>query len=282
MEVLKSALRRLRPTIGPRVEEEMGIERLFWWRARKPHYLFGKLVYWTRSYNVGDILSPIIIQRILQNRGLFLKDMEAGRRLLAVGSILHFAREGDTIWGSGINGKIGTHEYCFTSLDVRAVRGPLTRRFLLDRGIACPAVYGDPALLIPYLFPEFRVQQRQKQRYVVIPHLHEISMFAGEAEVLYPTCNWRRFISRILTADLVISSSLHGIIVAEAFGIPSRLLRLTSAEPMLKYQDYYSGTGRNKFSYAHSIEDAQRMGGEELPQFDADGLLRAFPIDLWR
>ena len=107
-------------------------------------------------------------------------------------------------------------------------------------------------------------------------------MFAGEAEVLYPTCNWRRFISRILTADLVISSSLHGIIVAEAFGIPSRLLRLTSAEPMLKYQDYYSGTGRNKFSYAHSIEDAQRMGGEELPQFDADGLLRAFPIDLWR
>ena len=120
MEVLKSALRRLRPTIGPRVEEEMGIERLFWWRARKPHYLFGKLVYWTRSYNVGDILSPIIIQRILQNRGLFLKDMEAGRRLLAVGSILHFAREGDTIWGSGINGKIGTHEYCFTSLDVRA------------------------------------------------------------------------------------------------------------------------------------------------------------------
>ena len=281
MPSVKKLLAQLRPTIGRRYEGEQNVEQLVWWRPRKAHYLLGKIVCWTKSYNVGDNLSPVVVQRILEKRGLRLEDMKNDCRLLAVGSILHLAGDGDTVWGSGVNGKIEEDEYHFRSLDVRAVRGPLTRRFLLDKGIACPAVYGDPALLIPFLFPELKARRADKQEYLVIPHLHEINAFQPGPEILYPTCHWRDFISKILTAELVISSSLHGIIVAEAFGIPTRLLRLESAEPIFKYEDYYLGTGRKKFSYASSVADAKKMGGEELPRFDPDRLLNAFPFDLW-
>jgi pyruvyltransferase len=281
MSFARTVLKSLRPTIGRRFEDGEQFERLVWWRPRKPHYWLGKVAYWTNTYNVGDDLSPIVVQRILETRGSRFEDMTDEHRLLAIGSILHLARDGDTVWGSGVNGKIDTDKYGFTSLDVRAVRGPLTRQFLLDRGIACPAIYGDPALLVPLLFPEFGLRPRHRQRYIVVPHLHETALFAPGPEILYPTHHWRDFIMKIVAADFVISSSLHGIILAEAFGIPARLLRLTGHEPMLKYQDYYCGTGRDSFVPAASVEAAIEMGGEQLPKFDVNVLLEAFPSDLW-
>ena len=49
------------------------------------------------------------------------------RRLLAVGSILHLARDNDVVWGSGVHGKIVVRRHQFKQLDAREVRGPLTR-----------------------------------------------------------------------------------------------------------------------------------------------------------
>lgn len=49
----------------------------------------------------------------------------------------------DTIWGTGINGKVSEDLHKFEKLDVRAVRGPLTRNYLISKGINCPEVYGD-------------------------------------------------------------------------------------------------------------------------------------------
>jgi pyruvyltransferase len=48
----------------------------------------------------------------------------------------------------------------------------------------------------------------------------------------------------------VLSSSLHGIVLAEAFRIPARMLRLTENEPLYKYQDYYEGRSPGPLSSA--------------------------------
>jgi pyruvyltransferase len=80
----------------------------------------------------------------------------------------------------------------------------------------------------------------------------------------------------------VLASSLHALIVAEAYGIPARYVRLSDHESIFKYNDYYLGTGRQQDKIATSVDEAVEMGGFAPPQFDASKLLKAFPFDLWQ
>ena len=106
-------------------------------------YCFGSeglLLFWWRSVpeNFGDKLSQVVIERLLNRKikcSYGLKEEEP--ILLGIGSILHFARDGDVIWGSGFReNPLGENR--FKNIDVRAVRGPLTRSFLLIMGIDVP------------------------------------------------------------------------------------------------------------------------------------------------
>ena len=85
----------------------------------------------------------------------------------------------------------------------------------------------------------------------------------------------------ILRCKKIVATSLHGLVIAEAFGIPARFVRLSASEGMIKYRDYYAGTGREQFAYASSIAEGLEMPGEAPPIFDRDKLLQAFPYDLW-
>lgn len=233
--------------------------------------------------NFGDHLARVIVTKLLASQGHLLEEETAeSHRLFAVGSVLHFAQDGDVVWGSGVNGKVDPRQHRFRKLDVRAVRGPLTREFLMARGITVPEVFGDPALLLPTLFPQ-RFARHVKSRYVVVPNLHDLKL-AQEARmrhVVSPMWSWNRCVTAILEGELVISSSLHGIIIAEAYGIPARYLRLSDTENIYKYNDYMLGTGRGAIEPAGSVEEALEMGGMPPPVFDPEALLAAFPFDLW-
>ena len=246
------------------------------------------LYYWQEKFtNFGDYLSPKLVERIIGGPVKVLTGKPAGHepKLLAIGSILTFARDGDVVWGSGINGKWLAHQhYKFTDLDVRAVRGPLTRNFLMNNfGIACPEVYGDPALLIPWFFPEFQRKKNPAHKYLIIPHYSEQWLFPKGiyCNVIYPTDPWDEVIEAILDSELVISSSLHGSSIAEAFGIPARVLKVTDNEPLFKYEDDYRGTGRSQFKIAFSVQDALEMGGEDPVQCDLEKLYQTFPHEFW-
>lgn len=246
------------------------------------------LYYWKEKFvNFGDYLSLKLVERIV---GGPVREYKPGsqfkeRKFLAIGSILTFARNNDVVWGSGINGKLLTlKNYKFTQLDVRAVRGPLTRQFLIKNfKIACPKIYGDPALLVPYFFPEFKKKKNPSHQYIIIPHYSERHLFPLDKyeQVVYPTDPWDIVIEKILDSKFVISSSLHGIIIAEAFGIPARLLKVTHNEPLFKYIDYYLGTHRPDFRIAFSVEEALKMGGEKPMLCDLEKLYEAFPREFW-
>jgi len=246
------------------------------------------LFYWQEEVfvNFGDLLSLKIVERIVgtQLRCYLKRTKNQDKKLLAIGSIFYFANDGDIVWGSGINGKtLEKKHYRFSHLDVRAVRGPLTRQFLYENfRIECPEIYGDPALLFPYFFPEFKKKENPSLDYIVIPHFLERKLFSkDDPHVVFPTDPWNEVIEKILDSRLVISSALHGIIIAEAYGIPARLLRITECQHIFKYQDYYQGTGRPNFQYALSIEEAINMGGEPPVQCDLKKLYEAFPFDYW-
>jgi len=247
------------------------------------------LFYWQEGsfVNFGDHISLKLVERIVDGPVAFYRKKvpECKKKLLAIGSIFYFALDDDIVWGSGINGKrLDRKDYRFSNLDVRAVRGPLTRQYLKEYfNITCPEVYGDPALLFPYLFPEFQKKENPSYDYIVIPHYSEQKLFPKHLydNVVFPTEPWNEIIEKILDSKFVISSSLHGIIIAEAYGIPARLLRVTKNEPFFKYVDYYLGTNRPYFQFASSIDEALEMGGEVPFECNLKELYEAFPFEYW-
>ncbi len=238
-----------------------------------------------RVNNFGDLIGPLVVERMLAAH-----DVDAScatlqpRRLVSVGSILHLAHDGDVVWGSGVNGTIPPSEHQFTSLDVRAVRGPLTREFLLARGITAPEVYGDPGLLVPLLMPELQDWANTKHREVLVaPNFRdfESSRVHAGPNCLDPRGGLMRALRAIAGSEVIVASSLHAIVIAEALGIP--VVRVaSSAESEFKYRDYYLGTRREPVEAAPTLADAFA----ELPQSGVlivpeTALMSAFPFDLW-
>jgi pyruvyltransferase len=114
--------------------------------------------------------------------------------------------------------------------------------------------------------------------YVVVPNLNDFSLYADHERAVDPTSGWRRVVAEICRAKLVVSTSLHGLVVAESYGIPARHL-LSVAEPIFKYRDYYEGTGRQDVRFAHSIDEALDLGGVAAPEYDPSRMLSLFPTD---
>lgn len=231
--------------------------------------------------NFGDHLSIVIASAVAARKGLTFEDeVSRHRRMLAIGSILHYARDGDTVWGSGVNGKIPLEEIVARRLDIRAVRGPKTAEVLRGMGHQVPDVFGDPGLLLPTLFGD-RFRPQPSRDVIFVPNLHDWKLVASDPRAVSPLGGWNRVVEEILTARFVAASSLHGLIVAEAYGIPARYVRLSEIEGRFKYDDYAQGTGRKTLEPAESIEEAVAMGGHPPIKFDPEALLAAFPYDLW-
>jgi pyruvyltransferase len=221
--------------------------------------------------NFGDLLGPLIVRELVTE--LRLAPAVTRRRLLAIGSVLHFGRAGDVVWGAGRNVKAGEPP---AGLDVRAVRGPRTAAHH-----PAAVVGGDPALLLGGLRPDLLVDPARRFGVTVVPNLNELVHVPDRRAVLSPRAPLTRVLRTIARSALVVGSSLHGVIVAEALGVPARAVRAI-AEPAFKYEDYYLATGRDPEQVvAGSVEEAIERGGASAPEWDPHPLLSAFPTDLW-
>lgn len=242
--------------------------------------------------NVGDYLSQIVLENVTNYYGIDLyKKVKKTKHLYAIGSIL-LGYQDATIWGSGfLNDPTVSYKFGFYSFihkhwhttDVRAVRGPESRRILMKMGIECPEIYGDPAILMPLFYEPKCVS---KEKYVIIPHFNEVDKYKKYDNVVSPfTSDYKGLINTICSSNLVISSSLHGIILAESYGIPAVMLKNSSASNILKYKDYYESTGRNDFVIVDNIQDAfnvsYNLPDEKKLSVLRKKLLEVFPIDLW-
>ncbi|MBS3180069.1 MULTISPECIES: polysaccharide pyruvyl transferase family protein [unclassified Pseudoclavibacter] len=261
------------------------------WNPRRP-LLPGRLSKYSRFgrrvNNFGDLLGGKIVEAVIQRRHLGESSPTSpGQQLLSIGSVLHEARDGDVVWGSGRNGKKTSEQHSFDSLDVRAVRGPLTRAFLEGRGIHVPEIYGDPALLLPTLYPETVEWAANKRRkYAVVPNFNEWDAYRDAPNVVDPLGPISSVIEFIASSEYVVGSSLHGVIVAEALGIPAVAIA-SRVEPDFKYRDYHSGTGRPPESLvlAEDLDSGLRAAAKLPPpilDWSPDLLLDAFPSELWQ
>lgn len=243
------------------------------------------LEYWNFNENLGDLLAPVVTQWMLGRLGLKLSEKAAHPgHLMTVGSVLGLGIFDSVVWGSGVNsfghvGRIATQKD-YRRLDIRAVRGPVTAQVLRENGYTCPPVYGDPAVLLPMIYPGRRPEK--KRAYVVIDHYMKKKQ-TGEENLSIRTGDYRTFLDKILEAEVVYSSSLHGIILAESYGVPAVFIRQGMEEELLKYYDWYFATDRYAVRSAASLAEAKQMLPMELPKLDTmrEALLQSFPYDLW-
>ena len=229
--------------------------------------------------NFGDLLGPVVVRALLAELGLAAAPARRPAVLLSVGSVVHLAPPGAVVWGSGVNGKIASEAHDVTSLDVRAVRGPRTRAFLQGLGLTVPEVYGDPALLLGELRGDLK-QLPPERDVLVVPNLNDGSLDDDGHARLDPRSPLEHCLRMIATSRLVVGSSLHGVVVAEALGVPARVVT-TEHEPEFKYADYYGGTGRASYAAAATVREGVAAGGEPGPVWDSRALREAFPVDLW-
>ncbi len=256
------------------------------WNPRRRHLPrpFGRIRYGRRTDNFGDLLGPRIVERMHRQLGLGGVSQNA-RRLVTVGSIMHAVRDGDVVWGTGVNGKTRPELVDVKSAQFRAVRGPLSHEFLMERGHDVPEVFGDPAILVPELFPEWHCGGRIDREVGYLPNLHDFDgwLEAG-VDPISPLGDPAHVVSEILTCEKLVTSSLHGMIIADAYGIPVALVK-PAVEHSFKYVDYARGVNRQQLEFFDTLGEAsryvQQVHAEAIAPSIMHSLKSAFPKNLW-
>ena len=239
-------------------------------------------LYWSKTGgsthgNFGDELGPYIISRLGANdvrylpfprSGLYLflgvlravlnrrkpvQDLintvlflcSGANYVMSAGSIIGWGRGSRRlVWGSGV----------ISSADVIppatffAVRGKETNDLLTKQGYDAPGVFGDPALLLPLVYhPEVEKSYRVG---LILHYAHEgvvnVDELPSDVLVINLMDDIERVISKILSCERIVSTSLHGIIVSNAYGIAAlwaHVPELPLSGDSIKFKDYFSSVG---------------------------------------
>ncbi len=208
------------------------------------------LFYYSKVLNFGDLLNVYMVEKLSNNKILAITPSSYNaKHYLVIGSILSAANENSHIWGAGLmfeNSKMN-----YKPMKVHAVRGPRTRALLLKNNIDCPEVYGDPALLLPKLYSP---KINKKYKLGVIAHyvdknnpwVKSLATCDGVKIIDIQNSDIESFVDELLECEKIVSSSLHGIIVGDAYGIPAMWIELSNkvAGSGFKFLDYFESVKR--------------------------------------
>lgn len=219
--------------------------------------------------NFGDMLTPVLLRHFGYDP-IWVGVEHA--ELLCTGSIARLAQPGQMILGSGVMRRQDRPSPEATYL---AVRGPKTREIVIQAGGSCPEIFGDPGLLLPLVYDP---ATSKKHDLGIVPHYVDytwaVTALKGH-HIISPLRPDPRNVARdILECREVLSSSLHGIIVAHAYGIPAAWVRFSNRlnGDGTKFADYAASVGVELVPY-ESVEEAVPV----LPEpFDTGPLEEAF------
>lgn len=200
------------------------------------------MVYYDANTNWGDALNHYIFHKIT-GRSVKRVNPLFGKHYLGIGSILSAANSRSIVLGAGYISE--SSKVKESPSRIISVRGPKTRDLLLKQGISCPNVFGDCALAMPMVyFPKKNI----KHKIGFIPHFKDAKnsvakVFCSIDSVKYIDImqSTESFINEILECEFIVSSSLHGLIAADAYGIPNVWVKISDniLGDDFKFHDYY-------------------------------------------
>jgi succinoglycan biosynthesis protein ExoV len=196
------------------------------------------------SGNFGDDLNLWLWDAILPE----WRRMWPDRMLVGVGTLLNDKLPRGmpkVVLGAGVGYGALPDAELMAECQFVAVRGPRSAQALglpADRGII------DPAMLIADL-PEFSGIPRS-DRPVFVPHHDSVGRFDWDRlcaraglDHVSPEGEAREVIRRIAAAPLVIAESMHGAILADAFGTPWHPVSISHRFNDWKWQDWAESLG---------------------------------------
>jgi pyruvyltransferase len=221
-------------------------------------------VFWSNSRpNFGDILTPYILDHYNIKYEMVSKPEQGNA--MCIGSIIHKATDNMIILGSGC---MHSKHQLNSKADYRFVRGPLTRQRVLECGGTCPSVYGDPALLLS----EFCSESKKEYDVGIVPHYIDYD----EIKEKYPKHkvinlsneNPLEVAKEITKCRSIVSTSLHGIIAAHAYGIPAGWLHYSNKLKgnNIKFRDYFASVSCE--TYAAKNLDNVKFTNASIPNLD--------------
>lgn len=249
---------------------------LFWWR--------------TEQRNWGDDINPWLFENLSGRKPVYCPHASQPRLLMA-GSILEQAGPFDVCWGAGFISCRQTKKPMLKK--ALAVRGPLSAQVLKDHCLPTTDIYGDPGLLAAeFISPS----TEKKYKSAIIPHFYDETdglAFAEQtgSELIKVSSDISKFVIKVAAAEIIYSSSLHGLICAESLGIPAVWVRFSDRLEGgdFKFHDYLLGTEReisqrwpvdlraktsiNTKTLAESVLPAFRVAGVK------DRLIKTFPLN---
>lgn len=283
------------------------------------------------AVNIGDALSPLIVSAISGRSVRHAAFDSTSERIAAVGTIAHGQRNGVVhFWGSGLDEKNGANGAytppARTQLHVHAMRGPISAGVLRMHGTPAPEVYGDPVYFLPKILPLEGVEKtydlgvilhlselapeavrssphqraRPKPEHLryVVPRSYRERIRLIDTRASASLKGFRDKVAEIASCRAILSTSLHGLVIADAYGVPNAWFAfndhgLHHVDPLNpndridhRVRDLYAGLGESRAQVYGARRDATCdwdaalgvMLNEIAPRtFEMRSLLEAFP-----
>ncbi len=203
----------------------------YWWRGSAAH----------QRKNFGDLLTPLLLQRFAGITPTWAKPEDA--HLLVVGSILESVEKFPwygTVFGSG---KLYERTKVTETACILGLRGHLSAK-----GVKGTYVIGDPGLLADEL-----VRTTKEHNLGLLPHWSDKTLATRPEFLKYDPLIIQpenddplEVLRQIGSCRKIVTSSLHGVILSDAFGIPRRIEyspTLDREGGVYKFKDYLSSIG---------------------------------------
>ena len=250
-----------------------------------------------RHRNWGDDLNFYFLRELTGRPVVFYHNFRMAHWLhltnyLCIGTLLdavNYSNRQTIVWGAGVSGQerdfVHPRRIC-------SVRGPRTQEFAELYGVVCPEIYGDPAMLLPLVY---KPEVRKTYKWGIIPHVVDLhhpvveDIRYNHPEVLIIDLahynHWTDVIDKICSCEKIASSSLHGLIVSDAYGVPNSWVELSGkiSGGYFKFRDYGVSVGRMMTDPLRltSFEDIVQLhpDASSSPSLvNIDELLKACPL----
>lgn len=250
-----------------------------------------QLHWWKAEPNFGDAINPLIVGHVAGRAVAHQGPRKAD--VFAIGSMLQVVKRSHkeprdkgnvVVWGTGLLNPVFGHDF-LDNVELALVRGPITAA-LLKREMKR---FGDPGLLINDVLP---FEGKRQDRIGIVPHYSlmddpDLRAFAHSDPaylLIDPRGDAAEVCLQIASCAHVFASSLHGLIVADAYGVPNTWIT-PSGQSWLKYLDYAASIGRRDMLAPLDYADAGAQTSAPITYHDGisaarEALYDSFPEQL--